>query len=203
MSDAIPSTKHVNWASLTEDSIQPWKTLSSRVLIGGFRVVLEDRVLVKPGIETLYQYRPRGPRATFVLPVTAQGEAVLIQQYRYPLRATITEVVAGGVERGEDLQYAASRELLEEVGGQAEEWIPLPGFYPQPSISGVTFYGFLALGVSLGETQHEATETIERIVLPLSEAYQWLEDGKIQDGPSGLVMWHAKKHLIKRGLLKE
>lgn len=203
MSKATPPNQHTNWASLTEDSAQPWKTLSSSVLIGGFRVVLEDRVLVKPGIETLYQYRPRGPRAAFVFPVTAEGEAVLIKQYRYPLRATITEVVAGGVEGDEDLQYAASRELLEEVGGKASEWVPLPGFYPQPSISGVIFYGFLALGVNIGETQHEATETIERLVVPLAEAYQWLEEGKIQDGPSGLVMWHAKKHLIQRGLLKE
>ncbi|MDO4246902.1 MAG: NUDIX hydrolase, partial [Deinococcus sp.] len=133
-------TPHANWSALHEDEVQPWKTLSSRQLVGGFRVVLEDEVEVKPGTRTLYQYRPRGPRAVFVLPVTAAGEAVLIRQYRYPLQATITEIVAGGVEKGEDLQAAAARELLEEVGGVASEWVALPAFYPQPSISGVVFY---------------------------------------------------------------
>lgn len=192
---------HPNWATLTEDDTRPWNTLSSRVLVDGSRVVLEDRVQVRPGVETLYQYRPRGPRAVFVLPVTAAGEAVLIRQYRHPLRATITEVVAGGVERGEELLSAAARELLEEVGGVAGEWVPLPGFYPQPSISGVVFYPLLALGVTLGSTAHEDSEVIERVVLPLPEVYRLLEAGEISDGPSSLTLWHARRHLQERGLL--
>ncbi|MFC4639891.1 NUDIX domain-containing protein [Deinococcus hohokamensis] len=192
---------HPNWAGLTEDAEQPWKTLSSRVLVDGFRVVLEDRVEVEGRAEALYQYRPRGPRAVFVLPVTAAGEAVLIRQYRYPLRATITEVVAGGVERGEDLFTAAARELKEEVGGVAGEWVALPGFYPQPSISGVAFYPLLALGVTLGEAALEETETIERRLVPLAEAYRMLEAGEIQDGPSSLTLWHARRVLRGRGLL--
>lgn len=192
---------HPNWAELVPDEVQPWNTLTSRVLVDGFRVVLEDRARTAAGAEVVYQYRPRGPRAVFVLPVTPAGEAVLIRQYRYPLRATIWEVVAGGVERGEDLLAAAARELAEEVGGVAAEWVPLPGFYPQPSISGVVFYPLLALGVTLGGTAHEETEVIERVLLPLAEAYRMLEGGEIQDGPSSLTLWHARRHLVERGLL--
>ncbi|NTY00340.1 NUDIX hydrolase [Deinococcus sp. JMULE3] len=192
---------HPNWAALVEDDTQPWQTLESRQIVSGFRTVFEDRVRLPSGVETTYQYRPRGPRAVFVLPVTAQGEAVLIRQYRYPLRATVTEVVAGGVERGEDLLAAAQRELHEEVGGVAAEWVPLPGFYPQPSISGVIFYPFLALGVTLGDMHHEDTETIERVVVPLAEAYRRLDAGEILDGSSSLAMWHARAVLAGRGLL--
>ncbi len=192
---------HPNWAALVEDDTQPWATLESRQIVSGFRTVFEDRVRLPSGAETTYQYRPRGPRAVFVLPVTAAGEAVLIRQYRYPLRATVTEVVAGGVERGEDLLAAAQRELHEEVGGVAAEWVPLPGFYPQPSISGVIFYPFLALGVTLGDMHHEDTETIERVVVPLAEAYRRLDAGEILDGSSSLAMWHARAVLAGRGLL--
>ncbi|WP_119673845.1 NUDIX domain-containing protein [Deinococcus sp. RM] len=192
---------HPNWAALVEDDTQPWATLESRQIVSGFRTVFEDRVRLPSGAETTYQYRPRGPRAVFVLPITAQGEAVLIRQYRYPLRATVTEVVAGGVERGEDLLAAAQRELHEEVGGVAAEWVPLPGFYPQPSISGVIFYPFLALGVTLGDMHHEDTETIERMVVPLAEAYRRLDAGEILDGPGSLAMWHARAVLAGRGLL--
>ena len=204
MSDSPPeglNWAHPNWAGLVPGGVQPWKTLSSRVLVDGFRVVLEDRVHTPSGAEVVYQYRPRGPRAVFVLPVTAAGEAVLIRQYRYPLRATVWEVVAGGVERGEDLVGAAARELAEEVGGQAAEWVPLPGFYPQPSISGVVFYPLLALGVTLGDTAHEDSEVIERVVLPLAEAYRMLEAGELSDGASSLTLWHARQHLVERGLL--
>ncbi|MEF2277030.1 NUDIX hydrolase [Deinococcus sp. YIM 134068] len=192
---------HQNWAGLVADEAQPWETLASRALVSGFRTVLEDRVRTASGVEVVYQYRPRGPRAVFVLPVTAAGEAVLIRQYRYPLRATVWEVVAGGVERGEDLMDAASRELAEEVGGRAAEWIALPGFYPQPSISGVVFFPLLALGVTLGDTAHEESEVIERVVLPLPEVYRMLEAGEIGDGPSSLTLWHARRHLQERGWL--
>lgn len=195
------SAAHPNWARLTAEEQQPWETLASRELVSGFRVVLEDRVRLPSGAETTYQYRPRGPRAVFVLPVTTQGDAVLIRQYRYPLRATVTEVVAGGVERGENLLHAAQRELQEEVGGTGGEWLPLPAFYPQPSISGVIFYPFLALNVVLGATNHEDTEIIEPLRVPVAEAYRLLEAGEIFDGPSSLTLWHARKPLQERGLL--
>lgn len=191
--------KHDNWEKLRQDPQQPWQTLSSRVLVDGFRVVLEDRVQTAAGTEALYQYRPRGPRAVFVLPITTTGEGVLIRQYRYPLRATISEVVAGGVEKGEDLLEAAQRELKEEVGGIASEWLPLAGFYPQPSISGVAFFPLLALGVTLGQMQHEATEDIERLCLPLPEIYRRLEAGEIHDGSSCLTLWQARSILEARG----
>lgn len=194
-------TEHRNWAALTEDDTQPWETLSSRLLVEGTRSVSEDQVRLPSGVQTTYQYRRRGPRAVFVLPVTAGGDAALIRQYRYPLRATVTEVVAGGVEPGEALQGAAARELQEEVGGVAAEWVALPGFYPQPSISGVVFYPFVALGVTLGEAHPEDTETIERLVLPLPEVYRRLEAGEIHDGPSSLTLWHARRLLVERGLL--
>jgi len=196
-----PRREHPNWAGLVSGEVQPWKTLSSRVLVNGFRVVVEDRVQTTSGSEIVYQYRPRGPRAAFVMPVTAAGEAVLIRQYRYPLRATVWEIVAGGVERGEELLAAAARELAEEVGGVAAEWVPLPGFYPQPSISGVVFYPLLALGVTLGDTAHEDSEVIERVMLPLHEVYRMLEAGEVEDGPSSLTLWHARRHLVERGLL--
>lgn len=199
--ESTPPAEHPNWPALVEDAAQPWETLSSRALVSGMRSVHEDLVRLPGGVETTYQYRQRGPRAVFALPVTADGQAVLIRQYRYPLRATVTEVVAGGIEAGESILAAAQREVAEEVGGQGGEWIALPGFYPQPSISGVVFYPFLALGVTLGDMTHEDTETIERVVVPLPEAYRRLEAGEIHDGPSSLTLFHARRVLEDRGLL--
>lgn len=206
----MATVSHPNWLLLTEDPPRPaeegraapfWQTLESTEVLPAPRPVRVDRVLVRPGVETEYQYRPRGRRAVFVLPVTPEGEAVLIRQYRYPLRATITEIVAGGVEDGEDLLQAAARELREEVGGAAGRWVPLAAFYPQPSVSGVAFYPLLALDVVLGEAAQEDTETIERLPVPLLEAYAMLERGEILDGSSCLVLWQARAELQRLGLL--
>lgn len=193
--------RHPNWATLVPDETQPWQTLASREAVPPPRSVLIDRVRTHGGAELDYTYRPRGPRAVFILPVTADGQVALIRQYRYPLRATILEVVAGGVERGEEPLEAAQRELAEEVGGVAQEWVTLPGFYPQPSISGVVFYPLLALGVQLGEARPEASELIERQIVPLAEAYRRLMAGEILDASSSLTLFHARPELERRGLV--
>lgn len=65
----------------------------------------------------------------------------------------------------------------------------------------MVFYPLLALNVTLGETAQEESEVIERVTLPLAEAYRMLEAGEIQDGPSSLTLWHARRHLVERGLL--
>ena len=194
-------TQHPNWPRLIPDDEQPWQPLAQIELNGPPRRLVRDTVRLHGGQQGEYVYRPRGPRAVFVLPITAEGEAVLIREYRYPLRAFVTEVVAGGVEEGEDLGNAAARELLEEAGGVAAEWLALPGFYPQPSISGVVFYPFLAFGVALQAAHNEESELIERSVLPLADVYRQLEAGEIFDGPSSLVLFHARRELAARGLL--
>ncbi|MBB6098747.1 ADP-ribose pyrophosphatase [Deinobacterium chartae] len=192
---------HPSWAHLVPDDEQPWQPLERREVLSHPRPVLVDRVRTHLGEEIDYVYRPRGPRAVFVLPVTPAGEAVLIRQYRYPLGARITEVPAGAVDAGENSLEAARRELYEEVGGQADTWLPLPGFYPQPSFTGVVFHPFLALGVCLGEHARESTELIEPICLPLPEVYRRLAAGEVQDGASALTLFYARPLLEARGLL--
>ncbi|WP_027481497.1 NUDIX domain-containing protein [Deinococcus pimensis] len=193
--------RHPNWDDLHPDETQPWEALESVTLSPPPRLFVRDRVRLHTGTVTEYTYRPRGPRAVFVLPVTGAGEAVLIRQYRYPLGAWITEIVAGGIESGEDVTDAAARELREEIGGEAAEWVPLPAVYPQPSISGVVFLPLLALGVTLGAAAHEESELIEPVTVPLTEAYRRLHAGEIHDATSSLVLFHALPELQRRGLL--
>ena len=192
---------HPTWSRLVPDPDQPWQTLSWQLLSGPPHRLNRDRVRTPQGAEFDYTYRPRGPQAVFVVPVTAAGEVALLRQYRYPLGAWITEVVAGGMEDGEDILESAARELMEEVGGAAAEWVALPAFYPQPSVSGAVFYPLLALGVTLGQARPEADELLERLVLPLPEAYRLLAEGEILHGPGALALFHARPHLEARGLL--
>ncbi len=196
---------HPNWARLQPeqtppDQQQPWQTLSQHVL-SHTSLFVADQVRLHGGGETRYLYHPRGLRAVFVLPVTDDAQGVLIRQYRYPLRDFVTEVVAGGVEAGEDLLSAAQRELQEEVGGVAAQWHALPGFFAQPSLSGTAFFPWLALGVTLQEANNEDSELIERLTLPLSEVYRRLDAGEIANGPSALVLYQARRALHQLGLL--
>ena len=194
-------SKHPNWNTLIPDPQQPWKTLHSSDVLPGPYGLRQDKVLTHLGNEYDYFLKPRGRGAVYALPVTQDGKLVMIRQYRYPLQRYILEMPAGAIDAGEEPYQAAARELLEEAGGVALEWIPLPGYYHAPASSGSVFYPFLALGVSLGETQHEATELMEIHVLEPKEVYAMLERGEFVDGNTSLILFHARKLLEGRGFL--
>lgn len=69
--------------------------------------------------------RPNADACVGVLPLTADGEVVLVEQHRVPVGRKVIEIPAGLVGdeeefRGEDLAETAGRELEEETGYRAE-----------------------------------------------------------------------------------
>ena len=186
--------------TLEPDDVQPWRTLRSAEISPSPRLV-RDLVEGHAGTSFEYVYRPRGGAAALVVPITRDAQVVLLRQYRYPLRMTLIEIPAGGVEEGEQPLEAAKRELLEEVGGTASEFVELPLFCPQPSFTGQVFHPFVAFDVTLGESSPEDSELLRIEVVPILEAYRRLDEGAIPNGPSALCLFHARKVLVERGLL--
>ena len=79
--------------------------------------------LVKRG-EWEYVERVNVTGVAVLVPVTAEGEIVLVEQYRIPVQAQMVELPAGLVGdeedfRSEDILDAANRELEEETGYRA------------------------------------------------------------------------------------
>lgn len=185
---------------LLPDDEQPWTALESRE-VASDPLVVRDLVRGHANTTFAYTYRPRGTRAALIVPITVDGRLVLLRQYRYPIRMTMTEIPAGGVEDGEDPLDAAKRELVEEIGGVAREFEPLPLFCPQPSFTGQVFHPFVAFGVTLGENAPEDSELLRVEIVPVAEAYRRLDDGEIPNGPSALTLFHARRVLTRRGLL--
>ena len=54
--------------------------------------------------------------AVSIVPITRDGNLVLIREFRYPLNSWVVGLPAGLVEPGEDLAVAVDRELREETG---------------------------------------------------------------------------------------
>ena len=76
----------------------------------------------------------RHPGSVVLMPMTATGRILLVQQYRYAVDEWLWELPAGTREPDEPLEAAAIRECHEEVGkiaGRAEKvfsFFPSPGF---------------------------------------------------------------------------
>ncbi|HZI18765.1 MAG TPA: NUDIX hydrolase [Pyrinomonadaceae bacterium] len=115
-----------------------------------------------------------------VVPLTAAGEVVLIEQFRHGSREVSLEIPGGMVDGGESPAEAARRELLEETGYEASELVALGRTRPNPAIQNNWIHTFAALGcVRRGEPANDGTEhTIVRLA-PLGDVPRLLAGGAI------------------------
>jgi ADP-ribose pyrophosphatase len=86
------------------------------------------------------------PDYALVLPVTQSGTILLFRQTKYAVEGTSLAPVGGHLEPGEYPLVAAKRELREEMGCEAKDWIKI-GAFPNNGNNGAgKGYLFLALG---------------------------------------------------------
>ncbi len=110
-----------------------------------------------------------------VVPVTDEGEVILIRQYRPPVNGYVVEFPAGLNDRGERLEEAASRELLEETGYEAKEMVFLAKGPLSSGSSREVLTVFLARGLHFrGVGQRDETEDIEVLKVPEERVYETL-----------------------------
>ena len=104
----------------------PWTRLTSRPVCQNPRIaVREDQVITPTGSRGIYGVVHRRNRAAGILPVDDRGQTVPVGQYRYTLDSYSWEIPAGGVPEGESLLAGAQRELHEETGLVAKDWLDL------------------------------------------------------------------------------
>ena len=157
------------------------KCLEERVVFDGKLLkVRADRVQLPGGAETVREVVAH-PGAVAMVPLTDDGQVVLIRQWRYAAGGALLEIPAGTLEPGESPDVCAARELAEEIGCRAECLRPLGAFFLAPGYSSEKIHLFLATGLQPATAQPDADENIERVDVPLAEAVAMVGDGRIQD----------------------
>ena len=126
------------------------------------------------------------PGSVVILPVTREGDVVLIRSYRYPVGEFCLELPAGGMGSDPTPEAAALRELQEEVGGRADRLQYVGWFYPSNGISNEKSHIFLAAGEVLAAVRglSEQGTTVVAITHLMDEAAEAgrvivLQEGKI------------------------
>ncbi len=115
-----------------------------------------------------------------VVPITADGEVVMIRQYRHGVRQVTLEIPGGMIDAGEDPAAAALRELREETGYEATEVRLLGRTFPNPAIQSNTLHCFVAENVTqVGVPHPDEFERIEVVTVPLSDIPRLARDGSI------------------------
>ena len=159
-------------------------TISSRHIYSGRIIdVRVDTVRLQNGRESTREIVDHAP-SICVVPVDADGNVLMVQQYRKPTGGFLLEVPAGGIEEGESPEEATRRELQEEIGHTADRLEPLSSFWLAPGWCSEYMYAFLATGLSPANLDSDEDEFIEVVRVPLSDALDVIASGQVQDAKS-------------------
>ena len=169
----------------------PWQTLSTRTVYDNPWIHVRENQVVrpdgKPGIYGVVHYKHL---AIGIVAVDADGYIHLVGQYRYPMKRYSWEIPEGGCPEGENPLQAAQRELLEEMGLQAQNWELVGEADLSNSVSDEHAQWFLATGLVQGEAQPDGTEVLQRRRVPLAEALRMIETHEITDSLSIIALLH-------------
>ena len=129
-----------------------------------------------------------------IVPVFPDGTVALVRQYRYAAEQFLLEVPAGTLNKDEDPELGAAREVEEEIGVRAGKIEKLSEFYVSPGFLTEKMHLFLATELTETEQRLEDDEilAIERYAFP--DAFELIRSGEIQDAKTivGLVLAGAR-----------
>ena len=163
----------------------PWTVLNERIVYDNKWIGLTEYDVVNPGGgKGIYGKVRYKNLAIGVLPLDHVGNTWLVGQYRFVLDAYSWEIPEGGGDPALPPVESARRELLEETGLVAAEWLPLMEMHLSNSVSDERAYIFLARGLEQREAEPEETEQLVVRKLPFEEAYRMVETGEITDSMS-------------------
>ncbi len=115
-----------------------------------------------------------------IIPLTADHRVVMVRQYRHGSNQVTLEIPGGLVDEGDTPEEAASRELFEETGYKAEEWIKVGEVNPNPAIFNNRCHTFVARKVKkISDPHPDQTEDIEVALIPLAEIPEMIRNGTI------------------------
>ncbi len=138
----------------------------------------------------------RHPGASAVVPFLNDPEGeepqlLLLRQYRYAAGGYIYEIPAGRLDEGETPLACAARELKEETGCTAEQLVPLTSMFTTPGFTDEVIHLFMATGLTHGESNREADEFVDVMIMRLSEALELIHRGEIIDGKTVMGIMYA------------
>lgn len=135
------------------------------------------------------------PGSVAIVPITNEGEIILVKQYRKAVEKELLEIPAGKLEIGEEPKETAIRELKEETGFSSDKIEYITEFYTSPGFSDEKMYLFLATQLSEGVAEPEKDEYIEIIKLDLETLIDKVMKGEVVDSKTIVGGLIAKKHL--------
>ena len=170
------------------DTVHFEKTLSSETLFEGRVITLtKDTALLENG-KTATREVVHHHGGACILPVDADGSVTMVRQFRYAFGEEIWELPAGKLEANEDPFEAAKRELSEECGLTADNFIDLGVVYATVGYDSEKIYLWAATGLHSTAQHLDAGEFLDVVKMPFDEALGLVMDGTIKDSKTQVAL---------------
>ncbi|HHT62131.1 MAG: NUDIX hydrolase [Bacillota bacterium] len=133
--------------------------------------------------------------AVAIVPVTDEGNIILVKQYRKPVEKETIELPAGKLNKNEDPEDCAQRELQEETGFSGKLAYKF-SYYSTPGFSNEILHMFIARDLKVSPLQCDEDEFVEKLEVSPHEAMHMIVKGEIMDAKTiiGILAFLQEGH---------
>lgn len=179
----------------------PWKTISTKEIYQNPWIKLDEHQVLNPkGNAGLYGTIHFKNLAIGILPLDEKLNTWIVGQYRFPINKYSWEIPEGGGNRNISALESAQRELLEETGIIAKEYIKIQEMYLSNSASDEFAILYLARNLTFTTPQPEESEELQIKKIPFDDLYQMVLKGEILDSLTVAAVLKTKLMLLNNEL---
>jgi 8-oxo-dGTP pyrophosphatase MutT (NUDIX family) len=170
-----------------------------KTVYSGKIVTLETACATLPNGHTLEMEVVRHPGGSAVVAVNERRQVCLLKQYRCVLDQWLWELPAGKNDYNEPPLTTAQRELEEEAGVRATQWLDLGFMISSPGVFTEKVYLYLARDLSDVAQNNEDHEVFDVHWVGFDQALDWTISGEISDAKSVIGLYRAVQKLGLKG----
>jgi len=164
------------------------------VFTGRVITVNKERVLLPNGNTADYEI-VHHPGGAAVVALDEEGRVCLLRQYRPAAGGWVWELPAGRLEPDEPPALTARRELVEEAGREAGDWLELGTILSSPGVFDERIHLYFARQLRAVPLQHEPHEVLEVHWVALPVALEWAINGELADSKTIVGLLRAAARL--------
>lgn len=158
------------------------KTIKEDTLYEGKIIKLTKQQVKLPNGLTSIREIVKHPGGVAIIAFKDKDTILLVEQFRKPLDKVLLELPAGKIEKNEDIEICAKRELEEETGYRAKEFKYLGKIATTPGFSNEYIYFYKAENLYEGVKGGDEDEFINVREMKIEDIKAHIKSGKIIDG---------------------